>query len=348
MKNLSVRWERASVAPDVAGVAAAECRSGGDGVLALTTDGALVEWSPGEEPIELGRGIQDACRCSRLLDFPDDASVLLAFATSSGEQLWRARLSPTFSLEPAGEVSGGVLALERSPDEELLALVGGLGVLVLMTSELDPLAESSLFQEGFGRDSFVNVGWGSKRTQFHGSLGKKAALADEESPDGKVLEKRDEDGLHPCIAWRDDGELLAVSYVEPGQRSRVRVFDRRGTLLTTSECLSGLEKCLCWRPSPSLIASSLLTMHSKKREVIFLEKNGLRHGEFPRPFQTDQVTTHLAFSPNSDVLMVCSRSNGSSCLQVFTCSNYHWCLKLSWTTAGDIVHAAWDKVDDLR
>ena len=46
-----------------------------------------------------------------------------------------------------------------------------------MTSSFDIISESTLEREDFGEEAQVNVGWGSKTTQFHGSLGKAAAHA---------------------------------------------------------------------------------------------------------------------------------------------------------------------------
>lgn len=84
-------------------------------------------------------------------------------------------------------------------------------------------------QAEFGDGKFVNVGWGAKETQFHGSEGKAARVVKAES--GEVTE---EDDQRVRLSWRGDGEMLAVSYVTPseegsnGVRSRkIRVFDRQ-------------------------------------------------------------------------------------------------------------------------
>ena len=57
----------------------------------------------------------------------------------------------------------------------------------------------------------MNVGWGKKETQFHGTEGKEARARQAErghlsaQDDGRVR-----------VVWRGDGQMLAVSYVTAG------------------------------------------------------------------------------------------------------------------------------------
>ena len=44
-----------------------------------------------------------------------------------------------------------------------------------MTKDFDVVSEQSLANEEFGEAKFINVGWGKKETQFHGTEGKEAA-----------------------------------------------------------------------------------------------------------------------------------------------------------------------------
>ena len=75
--------------------------------------------------------------------------------------------------------------------------------------EFDPLKEINLTGEGFGEAAFVNVGWGKKETQFHGSEGK--AAAKEVRPKMRPIHKGDDRMTR--VVWRDDGERFACSYV---------------------------------------------------------------------------------------------------------------------------------------
>ena len=77
----------------------------------------------------------------------------------------------------------------------------------------------------------MNVGWGAKETQFHGSEGKAARAVKKES--GTLT---DSDDRRVRISWRGDGEMVAVSYVTPGHEGedgqavmsrKIRIFDRQ-------------------------------------------------------------------------------------------------------------------------
>ena len=136
-------------------------------------------------------------------------------------------------------------------------------------------------------DTPINVGWGSKQTQFHGSLGKTAAQA---SSTSKMGISPDDDYL-PRISWRGDCAFFVVSSLSPApsvQAHRtLRVYDRQGILQTTSEDVPGLEHPLVWRPSGNLIASTQRfgfegggAGREGRHDVIFFERNGLRHGDF--------------------------------------------------------------------
>lgn len=97
----------------------------------------------------------------------------------------------------------------------------------------------------------------------------------------------------------------------------IRVYNREGVLQYTSEPVDKLEHVLSWRyelyiqgffffykylqlckfflrPSGNLISSSRRL--PDKHEIIFFEKNGLRHGEFSlRETQTHKVEIILIF-----------------------------------------------------
>jgi len=137
-------------------------------------------------------------------------------------------------------------------------------------------------------DAPINVGWGSKQTQFHGSLGKTAAQA---PTNLKIGSSPDDDSI-PRVSWRGDGAYFVVSSLSPvdekGFRRRVlRVYNREAVLQSTSEAIGGLEHTLHWRPSGNLIASTQRfgfegggLGKEGRHDVVFFERNGLRHGEF--------------------------------------------------------------------
>jgi elongator complex protein 1 len=144
------------------------------------------------------------------------------------------------------------------------------------------------------------VGWGSKQTQFHGSLGKAAAQASS-TPVHAVGSSPDDDGL-PRVSWRTDAAFFAVSSLEgnsaatntesPKTRRVLRVYDRTGALQSTGEALAGLEHSLAWRPAGTGGSAQLLASTQRfgypgggvgragRHDIVFFERNGLRHGEF--------------------------------------------------------------------
>jgi elongator complex protein 1 len=141
-------------------------------------------------------------------------------------------------------------------------------------------------------DAPINVGWGSKQTQFHGSAGKAAAQAPSPSTQSNTGSSPDDDTL-PRISWRGDGAFFVVSSLSPfnnnaAQRRRIlRVYDRQASLQSTSEPVAGLEHPLAWRPSGNLIAGTQRFGYEgggagreDRHDVVFFERNGLRHGEF--------------------------------------------------------------------
>jgi elongator complex protein 1 len=95
------------------------------------------------------------------------------------------------------------------------------------------------------------------------------------------------------LSWRGDGALFVVSAVSPAvgdalRRRVLRVYNRDGVLQASAEPVPGLEHPLSWRPSGNLIVSAqrfgTFPGGGKGREgrhdIVFFEKNGLRHGEF--------------------------------------------------------------------
>jgi elongator complex protein 1 len=138
-------------------------------------------------------------------------------------------------------------------------------------------------------DAPINVGWGSKQTQFHGSLGKVAAQA--KSPSAASVGSSPDDDLAPRISWRGDGSFFVVSSLSTSTalpRRILRVYDRQAELQSTSEPVAGLEHTLSWKPSGSLIAGTQRfgsfegggVGKEGRHDVVFFERNGLRHGEF--------------------------------------------------------------------
>ncbi|KAK0212323.1 pol II transcription elongation factor [Desarmillaria ectypa] len=245
-----------------------------------------------------------------------------------------------------GTVDGGIFAASWSPDDSSLVLVTGDNKLILMTSTFDVLSETSLHPIDFGEDAPINVGWGSKQTQFHGSAGKSAAQA----PSNVNLGISPDDDMLPRISWRGDGAFFCVSSLSPNQTKHrvLRVYDRQAALQTTSEPVAGLEHTLSWRPSGNLIAATQRfgfegggTGKAGRHDVIFFERNGLRHGEFgirvddlnvddtskTEDLRWGYKVRELRWSSDSNVLAIWITRKEGDIVQLWTIGNYHWYLK---------------------
>ncbi|KAK6499216.1 hypothetical protein TWF506_003844 [Arthrobotrys conoides] len=256
--------------------------------------------------------------------FADDLSICLVL---KGGDVIIVREEPhdgQNKVEIVGSVEEGITAASWSPDESLLAVATEVQTFVLMTRRFEPLADFNLTGEDLKLSKHVNVGWGKTETQFKGK--RAAALRDPTMP-----EKVDEGVLSPAdtkdakLSWRGDGQYVALSTIQDGKRRIIRIFSRNGELDGVSEPVDGMEGALSWRPSGNLIAS--IKRSGTNLEVVFFERNGLRHGEFlvrvPSISHQAAVVYDLDWNIDSTVLAVCLEDR----VQLWTAMNYHWYLK---------------------
>ncbi|XP_043500282.1 putative elongator complex protein 1 isoform X1 [Polistes fuscatus] len=238
------------------------------------------------------------------------------------------------------QINEGVDCMKLSPDHEILTLVTPKDTVITMVSSFDIISEVDLQESHFGNKQFVTIGWGKKETQFHGSIGKAAAIVQPV----EINKNNFDDGL-PRITWRGDGSMFAVSFIgkEKGIR-QFKVFSREGILQYTSELLDNMEEPLAWKPSGNLIATTQILIN--KHVVSFFEKNGLKHREFLLPFETKTVSVKEIFwSPDSDILTIwCKQNNcNTTILQLWTEKNYHWYLKQTFYFSKDnpLLYGTW-------
>jgi elongator complex protein 1 len=257
--------------------------------------------------------------------FSDTATSCLILA---GGDIILVRESPQQNedlVEIVGSVDTGISAAAWSPDEELLAITTLADTLLLMSRDIENIASITLTLEDVNVSSHVSVGWGKKETQFKGKRAR--ALQDPtvpESIDEGVLSSHDDRSV--TISWRGDGAYFAVNKVEEERRRMIRVYSREGQLDSVSEPVDGLEGALSWRPSGNLIAG--IRRSSDKIEVVFFERNGLRHGQFDLRMTADDmeklaVALKLKWNSDSNVLSVSYPDK----VQLWTMSNYHYYLK---------------------
>jgi elongator complex protein 1 len=260
--------------------------------------------------------------------FPDSKAIALIFA---GGDIVIVREDPQPGedlIEIVGSIDAGIRAAAWGPDEGLLAICSGADTMLLMTRDFDSISNITLSAEDLKVSNHVSVGWGKKETQFKGR-GVAKVLRDPTVP-----EHVDEGALSPLddgrvtISWRGDGQYLAMnSILDTEQRRRViRVFTREGVLESVSEPIDGLEGALSWKPTGQLIAG--IQRREDKVDVVFLEKNGLRHGEFSLRLTPDEMETFgnqidLKWNTDSTVLAISLKDR----VQLWTMGNYHYYLK---------------------
>jgi elongator complex protein 1 len=231
-------------------------------------------------------------------------------------------------VEVVGSVDAKITAARWSPDEELLCLTTDADTVVLMSRSFDGIGEATMTVEDLGLSKHVSVGWGKKETQFRGKGAK--ALRDPTIPEtvDEGLPSRHEDGT-TSISWRGDGAFVAVNSPLQGSRRAIRVYTRDAVLDSVSEPVNGLEGSVSWRPAGNLIAG--IQRWKGTAQVVFFERNGLRHGEFALRIHvypdegSKKSRIGLEWNSDSTVLAVILED----AIQLWTVANYHWYLKQS-------------------
>lgn len=257
--------------------------------------------------------------------FSDTSTICLVLL---GGDIVVIREDPQFGeekIEIVGSVDGGISAAAWSPDDELLTITTKLKTLLYMTRDFENVTNITLSSDDLRASKHVSVGWGKKETQFKG---KKARLLRDptmpETVDEGILNELDRGNT--TISWRGDGAFVAVNSIESGPRRVIRVYSREGVLDSASEPVDGLAGALSWRPAGNLLAG--IQRLKDRIDVVFFERNGLRHGQFTLRLAEDELLgcatdISLKWNMDSSVLAVCFKDR----IQLWTMGNYHYYLK---------------------
>ncbi|KAK5629375.1 hypothetical protein RRF57_005090 [Xylaria bambusicola] len=253
--------------------------------------------------------------------------------------------SDSVYIEIKGSIDEGITAASWSPDEELLAITTKAKTVVFMSRMFDGITDVAMTVEDLNASKHVSVGWGKKETQFQGRGAK--ALKDPTIP-----EKVDQGIISPAddsktsISWRGDGAYVAISAIENGIRRVIRVYSRDGVLDSASEPVDHMDSALSWRPAGNLIAS--IQRLEDRVDVIFFERNGLRHGQFSLRPPKDRTLIgdkiDLSWNSDSTVLAVTLDER----IQLWTMGNYHWYLKQEIFTRDQPTEIVWHPEKPLR
>jgi len=259
-------------------------------------------------------------------------------AVSSGDIITVDLSHDDAQVEVVGCLPTGIETMSWSPDQDVCVVVScpdeeNKSKVVVMSSSFDVMIETHLNTSETGSCQFVNVGWGSKATQFHGSEGKQAAKV---NPTNKGVKLASDSGK-TLVSWRRDGSLFATSSLDPDRGHRVvRVWSREGVLQYTSDVVDGLDAVLAWRPSQEVIGVTQWSFNQRK--VSFLEKNGLFLEGFSLPLNSlspgDQITpTLLSWSNDSNIMSVVVEKRDQTWKPLkqfvlfYTTKNHVWYLK---------------------
>ncbi|OJJ41142.1 hypothetical protein ASPWEDRAFT_247455 [Aspergillus wentii DTO 134E9] len=266
--------------------------------------------------------------CDRVLSLHYFADNLTACLVLEGGDIIIVREEPLpgeDKIEILGSVDVGITAAAWSPDEELLAITTRANTFLYMTRDFENVADITFTPQDLQASQHVSVGWGKRETQFQGKRAK--ALRDPTVPEkfdeGKLSNN---DDASTTITWRGDGAYVAVNSIEAGNRRVIRVYSREGTIDSVSEPVDGLEGALSWRPYGNLIAG--IQRLDDRVDVVFFERNGLRHGEFTLRLTDEERASwasniHLSWNIDSTVLAVQFKDR----VQFWTMGNYHYYLK---------------------
>lgn len=224
--------------------------------------------------------------------------------------------------EQIGVIDNGLSAAAWSPDYSCLLLATNNNTLLCMSVEWEVLAEIPL------PDSALPSPSG----------GRPAAV----------------------LSWKDDGELFCMLSInnEDKSLSTLRIFNRllevvaegRNVMDGPASQLQGLQQAMTFAPNGTAVAFHLERIPGHP-QVAFIEKNGLRHGEFdllppPQRDATWQVVS-LQYDPTTALLAVEWSNKDEGCLQLYNRSNYCWKLKQQVIGKG-LRFLGWDREGAFR
>lgn len=279
--------------------------------------------------------------------FPDAATACLVLEGGDIIVVEEGLRPEDLHIEIMGSIDAGIAAAQWSPDEELLVITTKADTVVFMSRSFDGIAEATMTSADLSASKHVNVGWGKKETQFQGRGAKAKALRDPTIPD-----KIDQGNLSPndngrtSVSWRGDGAFVAINAVESASRRLIRVYTRDGVLDGVSEPVDGLEGALSWRPAGNLMAG--IQRFSDHVDIVFFEKNGLRHGQFTLR-STESLhdpSVHISLQWNSDSTTLAVSFGRTA--QLWTMGNYHWYLKQELLLESSCSHMSWHPEKALR
>lgn len=223
-------------------------------------------------------------------------------------------------IEVVGCIEGGLSSACWSPDKEILAITSNSGTLMMMSKTWDLLLDTPLQGDDASNAAVTGANpynYFQTRTNTYAANQHTQLSGAGKSAEQTLQTLRQGHETDATISWRADGRFVVVSSVTHDKKNRVlRVWDRQGQLQSVSELhphapssvinsdnntsyanrsIVGMHPVIRWRPSGNLIAGVQRGIpagsSTMQQQIIFFEKNGLRHGEFDIESATTTVTT---------------------------------------------------------
>lgn len=285
----------------------------------------------------------------------DIESVVVA--TFGGDILAIQILGPSqVEQECIGSIETGIESMAWSPDLEVVIFTTRAQTMLAMTQNWDIIFEQPIHPENEAAQIAARLALAEpSKIKLQTTINDVARVTEAKTQISAQMEQAKEfmpklsyRGQH-TVTWRGDGQFFAVSSQSIGDSASVasefRVWERSGKFFAKSEAgVLTQSSLLTWKPSGDILASTQsLPTHD---EVIFFEKNGLRHYEFK--VRANMRVHDLQWNASSDILSVIAKvpqidSNGSQwALQLWTTRNYHWYLKQERFYADDRIILNWD------
>lgn len=266
--------------------------------------------------------------------------------------------------ECIGSIETGIESMAWSPDLEVVIFTTRAQTMLAMTQNWDIIFEQPIHPENESAKIAASLAISEpSKIKLQTTINDVARVNEAKSQLSAQMERAKEFmpklshlGQH-AVTWRGDGQFFAVSGPSistdgsPALASEFRVWERSGKFFSKSE--SGVltqSVLLAWKPSGDILASTQsLPEHD---EVIFFEKNGLRHYEFKVRGPANARVHDLQWNASSDVLSVLVKlpsgnANGKWAHQLWTTRNYHWYLKQERFYDSERVAITWDSENGM-
>lgn len=293
----------------------------------------------------------------------DIESVVLA---THGGDILAVKILGKMSVEQEciGSIETGIESMAWSPDLEVVIFTTRAQTMLAMTQNWDIIFEQAIHPENESAKIAASLAISEpSKIKLQTTINDvarvteaKSALSAQMEAAKQFMPELSHLGQH-TVTWRGDGQFFAVASFlpatpgTPAVASEFRVWERSGKFFSKSEPgVLTQSVLLAWKPSGDILASTQsLPEHD---EVIFFERNGLRHYEFKVRAPAASRVHDLQWNASSDILSVLVKLpkgdvNGSWAHQLWTTRNYHWYLKQERFYSSDRLNINWDSENGM-